>query len=178
MSAPALVRRSRRRVVPAFGNAIGAVLGVVLVVAAAAAVPGVAGCGAEPERCGSPAELAAAEPGAARATADDVAAILERSCALGGCHLSGPGAGGLVLGRSGAAWRAALVNIPSQQNPAMALVVPGDPDGSWLVAKLDGALCGVTCDPALGCGGPMPPGAPLSPAERAAIAAWIADGAP
>lgn len=138
---------------------------------------GAVGCGADDATCGAPVELAAiaaVEP----ATADDVAAILERSCALGGCHLSGPGAGGLVLGRSTATWRAALVNVPSQQNPAMALVAPGDPDRSWLVAKVHGALCDATCDRALGCGGPMPPGAPLSDAERATLVTWIADGAP
>lgn len=138
---------------------------------------GALGCGTGSETCDSSVGLAAVDPAIAGVTADDVAAILGRSCALGGCHLSAPGAGGLVLGRSTAAWRAALVNVPSQQNPPMALVAPGDPDGSWLVAKLLGDLCGVTCDRALGCGGPMPPGAPLSSAERATIIAWIADGA-
>jgi hypothetical protein len=131
------------------------------------------GCGADTAACDSPVAIAAVD----RATADDVTSILERSCALGGCHLSGPGAGGLVLGRSTAAWRTAMVNVRSQQNPAMALVVPGDPDRSWLVAKILGAFCGVTCDRALGCGGAMPPGVPLSGPERATIIAWIADGA-
>lgn len=134
---------------------------------------GALGCGADPEACDPLVEIAEVTS----ATADDVAAILERSCALGGCHLSGPGAGGLVLGRSAATWRAALVNVPSQQSPAMALVAPGDPDRSWLVAKLRGAFCGATCDRALGCGGPMPPGEPLAAPERATIIAWIADGA-
>jgi hypothetical protein len=131
------------------------------------------GCGSDPATCDSPVELAAVE----LASADDVAPILERSCALGGCHLSGPGAGGLVLGRSTAAWRAALVNVPSQQNPMMTLVAPGDPDRSWLVAKIRGSLCDATCDRASGCGGPMPPGDPLSESERATIIAWIANGA-
>lgn len=138
---------------------------------------GIAGCGADPEACDSPVALASIAHASASASADDVAAILERSCALGGCHLSGPGAGGLVLGRSTAAWRAALVNVASQQNPTMMLVAPGDPDGSWLVAKLFGAFCGATCDRSLGCGGAMPPGEPLSDPERATILAWIADGA-
>ncbi len=133
------------------------------------------GCGAESAVC-APVEVAAVDS-AATAGADDVAMILGRSCALGGCHLSGPGAGGLVLGRSSDAWRAALVNVPSQQNPAMPLVAPGDPDRSWLVVKLLGSFCDAPCDPELGCGGPMPPGEPLSDAERATIIAWIADGA-
>ena len=131
-------------------------------------------CGGDPEPCDSPVELLSG----AHASADEVAPILERSCALGGCHLSGPGAGGLVLGRSAAAWRAALVNVPSQQNPTMMLISPGDPDRSWLVAKIRGALCAATCDRALGCGGPMPPGESLSDSERVTIIAWIADGAP
>jgi len=134
-------------------------------------------CGGDPEPCDSPVELTSSPTPGAHASAEDVAPILERSCALGGCHLSGPGAGGLVLGRSTAAWRAALVNVPSQQSPTMMLVAPGDPDRSWLVAKLRGALCAAACDRELGCGGPMPPGEPLSEAERATIIAWIADGA-
>jgi hypothetical protein len=143
-------------------------------VACLALALGVLGCAADAETCAPPVEL----PPAVRATAEDVTAIFERSCALGGCHLSGPGAGGLVLGRSAAAWRAALVGVPSRQRPAMALVAPGDPDRSWLVAKLLGDLCGAGCDREAGCGGPMPPGAPLSAPERATIVAWIADGAP
>ncbi len=133
---------------------------------------GALGCGGEPEACEFPLELVAVE----RATAADVAPILDRSCALGGCHLTGPGAGGLVLGRTSAAWRAALVNVPSQQNPSMMLVTPGDPDNSWLVRKLLGEFCEVSCARG-GCGGAMPPGTPLSEAERATILAWIAEGA-
>jgi hypothetical protein len=112
-----------------------------------------------------------------RATADDVTPILEKSCALGGCHLRAPGAGGLVLDRSTAAWRTAVVNVPAQQNPAMALVAPGDPDRSWLVVKIFGAFCNASCDRTLGCGASMPPGQPLSDTERATIMTWIRDGA-
>lgn len=134
------------------------------------------GCGAEDNACPSTPPLAGEAP--ASATADDVDAIFARSCALGGCHLSGPGAGGLVLGRTPATWRAALIDVPSQQSPSLPLVAPGDPGASWLVAKLAGQLCDASCDRALGCGGPMPPGAPLTELERATIAAWIAEGAP
>jgi hypothetical protein len=131
------------------------------------------GCGSEPATCDSPVEIVAVD----RATADDVTPILERSCSLGGCHLGAPGAGGLVLGRSTAEWRAATVNVRSHQNAAMALVTPGDPDRSWLVVKILGASCSAFCERSLGCGGPMPPGAPLTGPERATIIAWIADGA-
>lgn len=106
------------------------------------------------------------------ASAADVAPIIARACAVGGCHLRAPGAGELVLD---AGWRAALVGVPAQQHPAMALVAPGSPEQSWLVAKLEGGFCGMTC--AQGCGAAMPPGEPLPAAERAIIAAWIRDGA-
>lgn len=134
------------------------------------------GCGADAEVC-APMDLAALDPPTAIVTIDDVTPIFTRSCALGGCHLGLPGAGGLVLGRSSDTWRAALVEIPSLQNPAMRLVEPGDPERSWLVVKIFAAHCEATCDPRLGCGGPMPPGEPLSEHERATIIAWIADGA-
>jgi len=64
-----------------------------------------------------------------------------------------------------------------RQNPAMALVTPGDPDDSWLVVKITGAFCGAACDPALGCGARMPFGAALSDLDRATIVAWIEAGA-
>jgi hypothetical protein len=115
--------------------------------------------------------------GAAAATAADVAPILARSCALGGCHLVAPGAGGLVLDVAAGTWPGAVVGVPSQQSPELALVAPGAPEDSWLARKLYGAFCAASCDPALGCGGPMPVGRALPEAERAIIVAWIAGGA-
>jgi hypothetical protein len=112
---------------------------------------------------------------AARATAAEVQPIIARSCALGGCHLSAPGAAGLVLDSR---WVENVVGVPSKANPAQALVVAGNPKASWFVAKLFSPLCGTaTCDRTLGCGGPMPPGEPLSAAERALIVAWVQAGA-
>lgn len=131
------------------------------------------GCGAGTAVCGSP---VAVDPGL-RATARDVEPILARACALGGCHLRVPGAGGLVLALTSAAWTAAVVGVRAHANPAMDLVAPGHPERSWLVGKLDGAFCGATCDPGVGCGAAMPFGEPLPPAERAIIVAWIRDGA-
>ncbi len=130
------------------------------------------GCGSEASpgasTCSAPADVA---PNVA-ATAADVQAILTRSCALGGCHLSAPGAGGLVLD---ARWRAAMVGVPSTQNPAMPLVTAGDPRRSWLVTKLRRPFCSTGC--AQGCGGAMPPGEAVSPAELAVIVGWIEGGA-
>ncbi|NOU31423.1 MAG: hypothetical protein HOO96_26290 [Polyangiaceae bacterium] len=118
--------------------------------------------------CSAPLEVAP-NP---KATAADVQPILARSCALGGCHLSAPGAGDLVLDGG---WMAAMVGVPSKQNPAMPLVTAGDPRRSWLVAKLRRPFCGAGCTQ--GCGGPMPPGEPLTPAELATIIGWIEGGA-
>lgn len=134
-----------------------------------------ASCGVDTAACRAPRELAGPPP--AQATTADVQAILAHDCALGGCHLRAPGAGGLVLAVSSTAWRAATVGIAAQQNPAMALVTPGDPDHSWLAVKISGEFCGMACDPALGCGARMPFGTPLPESDRATIVAWIEAGA-
>jgi hypothetical protein len=144
-------------------------LAVAVVVAIAAA-----GCASDPTTCAMP-DFTANAP--ATATAGEVAAVLKQSCALGGCHLSLPGAGGLVLEVGGSEWENALVGVPALENPAMDLVAPGDPDGSWVVHKIFGDVCATTCDPQTGCGAEMPFGASLSPADRGTIVAWIAAGA-
>jgi hypothetical protein len=99
-------------------------------------------------------------------TEPEVRPILARSCALGGCHLRAPGAGGLVLDTTSPAWVDALVGVPSRQGVGLDLIAAGSPAESWLVHRIDG------------CGGRMPPaGDPLTPDERAAIVGWIAAGA-
>ena len=107
----------------------------------------------------------------ARATAADVQPILARSCAVGGCHLGVAAAGGLAIDIGSPAWRDALVGVPATET-AMDLVAPGDPDRSWVVHKIYGALCSCAA-----CGGPMPLAGTLSDAERATIVAWIRAGA-
>ena len=63
-----------------------------------------------------------------------------------------------------------LVNAPSAGKPAAIRVVPGDPDGSYLIHKLEGRSDIV--------GSRMPSGGPfLPPADVAVIRRWIADGA-
>jgi hypothetical protein len=111
------------------------------------------------------------------ASAGDVQPILARSCALGGCHLRAPGAGELVLEVSSGAWVTAVVGVRAREAPSMQLVAAGHPEQSWLVAKISGSFCGVTCDRTLGCGAPMPSGEPLTDVEKGIIVAWIADGA-
>jgi hypothetical protein len=63
-----------------------------------------------------------------------------------------------------------LVNVPSEQQPTMELVAPGDPEGSYLLNKLryGDPLC---------VGQVMPPSGQLDDATIAAIEAWIREGA-
>jgi hypothetical protein len=134
-----------------------------------------AGCGEAGATCGPGAALSVREPDTASRA--DVQAILGRSCAVGGCHASAPGAGGLALPQADAAWVDRVVGVRSRQNPSMDLVTPGDPETSWLVHKIAGDLCRFTCDMKIGCGGQMPFGQKLSEQERGLILAWIRDGA-
>ena len=66
---------------------------------------------------------------------------------------------------------AELVNVSGLQCVARKLVVPGSPADSYLIDKLRG--------PGSGCfeGSIMPPGAPLTTAQRNLIANWIRQGA-
>lgn len=143
-----------------------------MIVRACAAIMLVTACGTDSApSCGEP------DPAAPPAAADDVRTILAGNCALGGCHLHAPGAGGLVLDASSSAWLAAVVGVPAQES-SLDLVAPGDPQASWLVHKVEGSFCGMTCTPGLGCGGQMPLGTALSDADRTTIIGWIEAGAP
>ena len=63
-----------------------------------------------------------------------------------------------------------LINIPSPRNPNLIRVVPGDPDASFLIQKLQGT------DGLLG--DRMPDGGPyLTTATVNVIRQWIQDGA-
>ncbi len=68
----------------------------------------------------------------------------------------------------------------SEAAPTRDLVVPGDPDRSYLMLKLLGSHvnlpeCAGTPSP---CGKKMPASGELRPGELEAIRAWIAEGAP
>lgn len=78
--------------------------------------------------------------------------------------------GGLNL-KSGAAY-SALVNVASTGKPGAIRVIPGNPSGSYLVQKLEGAADIV--------GLRMPRNGPpfLSDAQVALIRQWIQNGAP
>ncbi|MSP25303.1 MAG: hypothetical protein EXR75_09100 [Myxococcales bacterium] len=83
---------------------------------------------------------------------------LSKSCGIGGaaCHTSAGNKGGLALDDQDGAYAMLLDGR----------VVAGDPACSLLMARLEAA--GESA---------MPPGSPLSEAERCSIAAWIRAGA-
>jgi hypothetical protein len=57
------------------------------------------------------------------------------SCVTCHTNVGHPPAGNLNLTGDG---YAALVNVPSSQRPGAVLVIPGDPDNSYLVRKIEG----------------------------------------
>ena len=88
-----------------------------------------------------------------------------------GCHTGGGGSLPSSMNLSSAAATfAALVNVPSEQQPAVLRVEPGDDGASYLVRKLEGAA-GIS-------GVRMPQGGPyLSTAQIDKVESWINAGA-
>jgi hypothetical protein len=96
--------------------------------------------------------------------------VFTRSCIAGACHDSSSPAAALDLSTAAAAYEG-LVGKPTLIVPEKMLVVPGDPDGSFLIAKLRGELGPDE-------GEPMPyANPPLHDDVIGAIEAWIASGA-
>ena len=93
--------------------------------------------------------------------------IFTPRCAFAGCHGPFPNLGLILLeGHS----YASLVNVESAELAPLPRVRPGDPDGSYLVLKLEG-------DPRI-VAERMPYGGPyLSAAQIQAVRDWIAAGA-
>lgn len=108
--------------------------------------------------CGEP------SPAAPATLSEIEAEIFVKSCTFSACHKGAAPAGGLSL-EGGT--HAKLVDVAAVGTMAT-LVVPGDPDASYLMEKL-------TAMPAVG--DPMPPGAPLSSAKIEMIRGWIEAGA-
>lgn len=94
--------------------------------------------------------------------------LFDRSCALSGCHTGGTAPLGLRLD-AGFSY-AGLVGQASVERPDLRRVAPGDPDGSYLIHKIEGIAS---------VGGRMPLNQPPLSAElRAAVRGWILAGAP
>lgn len=100
----------------------------------------------------------------------DVQPLFDRSC-VDACHGGAAPLGELDLSRGRA--YAALVGVPSVQAADVLRVAPGDPDRSYLVAKLEGRQASSG-----GSGTGMPPAFVLSAGEIDAVRKWIAAGAP
>lgn len=101
--------------------------------------------------------------------------ILSDSCALAACHASKQSNLGIHI-----TYDAALVYSELQKEsptyPGNKFVVPGKPDESFLMAKIDNTHAKLpTC--ASGCGREMPPDDMLPQAKRDVIRKWIANGA-
>ncbi len=93
--------------------------------------------------------------------------VMEESCGNVGCHSAQAPAGGLDLVSPNLEGR--LVDVVST-NPSCSdqlLVIPGDPDESYLLKKVNDTpdICGLA----------MPPGISLSVDDTAAIERWILD---
>ena len=101
---------------------------------------------------------------AAPATFEAVRAELAPSCGFSSCH-GPPGAALFVVddGTQESDW----IDVPSTQDPTWTLVVPGQPDQSLLVAKLEGAA-GIPGEPM------PPPSGGVNAATIDLVRRWIA----
>jgi hypothetical protein len=110
-------------------------------------------------------------PGDSVTLSGDVQPIFTANCAVSGCHAGTSPAVGQNLS-AGQAW-AAIVNVTSQESPALMRVRPFLPDSRYLVHKIQGTQGSVG-----GGGGQMPlGGSPLAAEQIATIRAWITAGA-
>ena len=94
--------------------------------------------------------------------------IFDTSCALAGCHAGANPPQGMSLS-AGVAY-ANIVNVPSNEQPGVLRIAPGDPASSYLFQKITGA-------PSIS-GAVMPLGRPpLSDEQINTIREWIEEGA-
>ena len=113
---------------------------------------------------------------AAISHAEEIQPIWTANC-VEGCHEAGGTAAYLDLSEGNA--YASIVDVASPTVTSLTLVVPGDPDSSYLYAK----VAGTHLELEGGVGQQMPlnpdlsPADPLLQAEQDLIADWIADGA-
>lgn len=94
--------------------------------------------------------------------------VFQVSCVFSTCHKSGPSPAGM-LSLEGDVAHMSLVDVRSSVLADEVLVVPGDPDASYLMEKLGAAM------PAAG--DSMPPDAALDTERTELVRAWIEAGA-
>src|SRR5437588_7329403 len=63
--------------------------------------------------------------------------VFSVNCAFSGCHGGGTVPFGLRLDPGFSAGN--LINVPSPRDPNLIRVIPGNPDGSFLIQKLEGS---------------------------------------
>ncbi len=94
--------------------------------------------------------------------------VFSVDCAVSGCHGGASAQRGLQLDPGFSYGN--LVNVPSAQDPSQTRIVPGDPDHSLIVHKLEGTQT---------VGDRMPQGGPYLPQSTIdRIREWIQNGAP
>ncbi len=108
--------------------------------------------------------------------AADVLPVLVHSCTSASCHGGASPQGELELGS--AATYTNLVGPVAGELSTMPLVMPGHPDESYLMHKLDADQCTLASQCVSGdCKQAMPLNNPLDAAARDTIRRWIAQGA-
>lgn len=94
--------------------------------------------------------------------------VFSVNCAVSGCHGGAGAQQGLRLDPGFAYGN--LVNVASPRDPNQIRVVPGDPDNSFIIHKLEGTQT---------LGDRMPQGGPYLPQSTIdVVRQWIANGAP
>lgn len=138
---------------------------------------GLAACGGMPAPADGGSDAPTNEGGSAPSFTRDVAPIFARSCGAGGsCHGAGAPSG-LVLTEGMALQN--LVGVMATTAPRLQRVVPGDPEQSFLVMKLEGTHRRAFCPLVPNCGSQMPMigGVVLANDEMQRIRSWITAGA-
>lgn len=112
-------------------------------------------------------------------TKSQVDEIFKFGCSISSCHGSKPGKGSLYLEPAPGNWYTHVVNVPSTTLPSMKLVVPYDPQNSFLVQKLTDGICALNSQCVdKNCGERMPQANdPLETADRDTIIEWVRQGA-
>lgn len=130
---------------------------------------------AETSDAAIPSDSGAAAPDASATLLGGVAAIVVPNCAVGGCHDAQTREHGMDLSTAANIYDA-WVNkkgLDHCRNALRMRVVPGFPDGSYVMVKINGLEA---CD--LSQRMPAPPRMALSSEQIAVIRAWISAGAP
>lgn len=137
--------------------------------AVAGMILALAACSSEPEEKVSNESAQPAVQAVASLYQREIAPMLTTSCAS--CHLTGAEAGNMSLVPDKAI--STLVDVKAVGAPSLTRIVPGKPDESYLIMKLEG-----THIEKGGSGAQMPFGAPpLSPEKIAKLRQWISEGA-